>query len=314
MGSLGYKLYENDIACDVKESFLKYLQEYKFDCEKATKQIVLEYREELEDVDDAPFIWLALADTQWNKGLLLDYVKENALKFIDAEINADQQIKWQKDHNKRKEHLIKLKEKILSEKSPATKPRVKKNFICDWKIGDTFAYKLASEYSLEKGLFNRYLIFHKIAEVNGYPAEIFPVVFVKLTRDDKIPSSKEEIDALEFVQISTVSEWHRGRTDVFNPVEIQREIAKNSPIVSERDDLGYIPNYRIALSFTSKRNIPKEMVYLGNFDLMPPRINYKYEKVQQILWKFAEKIIIDRYVAFNLRESPLYNNRIFGSE
>lgn len=314
MGTWGYKLYENDTACDVKESFLQYLNEYKFDCNKATQKVLLEFKEELEDTDVASLVWIALADTQWNKGLLLDYVKENALKFIDSEVDTEKQNEWGKDHDKRKEHLNKLKAKLLSGQPSVAKQRIKKNFICEWKIGDTFAFKLTSEYSLEKGLLNRYFIFHKIAEVNGYPAEIFPVVFVKLTKDDKLPNCKEEIDALEFVQISTVSEWHRGRTDVFNPVEIQREVAKRSQIVCERDDLGYIPNYRIALSFTSRRNIPKEMVYLGNFELLPPKINYKDEKVQQILWKFAERIIVDRYVAFNLRESPLYNDRIFGKE
>ena len=311
MGYWGYKLYENDIACDVKESFLEHLSENEFDCTKATSKIIKEYKEELEDAEEGPYIWMALADTQWRKGILLCYVKENALKFIDAELNGNNQEKWGKYYEKRNQHLNELKNKLLSEPPPPSKPKMKKDFICDWRIGDTFAYKLTSDYALQNGMFNRYLIFHKVAEDRGYPNDVFPVVWVKYTENDKLPICKEDVDVLNFIQISTVSEWHMGRTDVFNPIELQREAAKKSHIVSERDDFGYIPNYRIVLSFTSKRNIPKEMIYLGNFELLPPKINYTAEKAQQILWKFAEKIIIDRYVSFNLRKSPLYNDRIY---
>lgn len=314
MGSWGYKLYENDTACDVRDSFLQYLDENDFDCNKATNKILAEYREDLKDANEADLIWITLADTQWSKGILLDFVKENALKFIDSQIGLiDKNVS--NSSSKKIEYLTQIKTKLLSDQPPAKKNKKRKSFICEWKKGDTFAYKLTSDYALQKGMFNRYLIFHKVAEDIGYPDEIFPVVWVKYTEGDQIPTCKEDIDALDFVQISTVDEWHP--MDVYmgmtkkSRVELQKEIAQKSKIFSERDDLGYIPNYRIVLSFTSKRNIPKEMIYLGNFELLPPKINYTAEKSQQILWKFAEKIIIDRYVAFNLRESPLYNDRIY---
>lgn len=306
MGVWGYKIFESDIALDVKERFETLI--CSLDCIEATQKIISENQDVIADVDDASDFWFALAHIQCKKGILLDNVKEEALKCIE---NGTGVKKWElTPHNKKRQAVVdELKNLILTFKATNKKPHIKKAFICEWKIGDTFAYKLTSDYAKEKGISNRYIIFHKVSEVRGYPSEIFPVVFVKITNDDKMPVSKDELDSLEFVQISVLSEWDRARDDESDLVKLQREVARQSNIMCERDDFGYIPNYLIAISFTSKRNIPKEMVYLGNFDLHPPKINYPNEKVQQILWKFTEKIIIDRYVAFNLRNSPLYNSK-----
>lgn len=304
MGIWGYKIFENDVALDVKERFEVLLN--SSNCIDATQKVISENQDVITDVDDAADFWFALAHIQCKKGILLDNVKEETLKCIE---NGSGVKKWEltPHYKKRQAVVYELKNLILTYKAPNKNSHIKKPFICDWKIGDTFAYKLTSAYAAEKDLINRYIIFHKVSEVSGYPSEIYPVVFVKITKDDKLPASKDELDSLDFVQISVLSEWVKGRDDESDSVKLQKEVAQQSKIMCERDDFGYIPNYRIAISFTSKRNIPKEMVYLGNFDLLPPKINYSCGKVQQILWKFAEKIIIDRYIAFNLRNSPLYN-------
>ena len=252
-------------------------------------------------------VWLALADTQWNKGILLNFVKEEAIKHIDLGLDLS---KWEETPNlckKRKQVLDKLKTKLLSEQPVARKPKVHKSFVCEWKQGDTFAYKLTEQSVSDVGLTNRYLVFHKVGEKSGYPSEIYPVVWVKLTKDTIIPSTKEELDDLEFIQICTVAEWMIGNNQKVNALELQREAVKKSTIVSERDECGYIPIYRLALMFTSKRNIPKEMVYLGNFSLTPPKINYLDYNTPSTFWKFAIEYILKSYNSFNLRRSPLYN-------
>ena len=307
MGIWGYKIFENDIALDIKERFEILLN--SLDCVEATRKIISENQDVISDVDDVADFWFALAHIQCTKGILLDNVKEETLKCIE---NGSGVKKWESTpHYKKRQAVVdEIKKTILTYKPTNKKSRVKKPFICDWKIGDTFAYKLTSDYAKEKGLSNRYFIFHKESENSRFPSDIYPVVFVKITKDDKIPTSKDEIDSLDFVQISVVAEWMRGRTDDIKPyLEFQKYIAANSTSIYERDDHGYIPNYRISFSFTSKRNIPKEMIYLGNFHLRSPQQHVYKEEVQTILWKYAEKIIIDRYVAFNLRNSPLYNSK-----
>ena len=306
MGAWGYKIFENDVALDVRERFNELLN--SFDCFEATKVIIEENQSIIDDIDDAADFWFALAYIQCKNGVLLDNVREQALECIEND-NGIKNWELTPYCKKRQVEIQNLKKIILTHKATDKKTHIKKPFICNWKTGDTFAYKITSAYADEKDLNNRYFIFHKVSEVSGYPSEVYPVVWVKITEDDKVPTCKEEIDSLEFVQISVVSEWVRGREDEFDPVSLQKQVAQKSPIVCERDDFGYIPNYRITLSFTSKRNIPKNMLYLGNFNLLPPKINYLGGKIQQIRWKFAEKIIIDRYIAFNLRKSPLYGKK-----
>ena len=307
MGAWGYKIFENDVSLDVRERFNELIN--SLDCLEATKIIIRENQNSIDDIDDTADFWFALAYIQCKKGNLLDIVREQALNCME---NGNGIKKWELTPycKKRQVEIQNLRNLILSHKTTDKKKKshTKKPFICNWKIGDTFAYKISTAYADEHGLNNRYFVFHKVSEIRGYPSEVYPVVFVKITEDDKIPSCKKEIDSLDFVQISVLSEWVRGREDKFDPVKLQKEIAQKSNIECERDDFGYSPNYKIALSFTSKRNIPKGMIYLGNFDLLPPKINYAGGKVQQISWKFAEKIIIDRYIAFNLRKSPLYSN------
>ena len=82
MGAWGVKLYDNDVAEDIKNTYKEKLQEGKSN-EEATDEIISDYEYMLEDVDDAPLFWMALADQQWKVGRLLPNVKEQALKWIE---------------------------------------------------------------------------------------------------------------------------------------------------------------------------------------------------------------------------------------
>ena len=75
MGAWGVKLYDNDVAEDIKNTYKEKLQEGKSN-EEATDEIISDYEYMLEDVDDAPLFWMALADQQWKVERLLPNVKE----------------------------------------------------------------------------------------------------------------------------------------------------------------------------------------------------------------------------------------------
>ena len=308
MGVWGCDIFECDIACDVRDSFLKHLKKENFNCELATKRLLDEYLDNLESDEVASF-WFALADTQWSRGILLDDVKDTAINYTYSISDDEILVNYPDNFKKRKQIVEKLRKKIQSTQ-PAVRldQKEKKKFVCGWKNGDVFYYRLTSEYAELKNVSNRHLIFYKVDEQIDYEGNVYPIVYVKITKDDKVPKNIEELDDLDFVQISVVAEWYRGVGDDIKPfLELQKYIAEHSKTNYERDDHGFIPNYRIALCFTSKRNVPKEMLYLGNFNLTPPQRYIYKEKVQEILWKNAEKIIIDRYHAFNLRKSPLYS-------
>ncbi len=91
MGAWGVKLYQDDVACDVKEEYIIKLRA-GLSNDEVTESMIKEY----ELSDDEPIFWLALADIQWRYGRLLDKVKENAITYIDSGKDLE---KWVDDLN-----------------------------------------------------------------------------------------------------------------------------------------------------------------------------------------------------------------------
>lgn len=68
----------------------------------------------------------------------------------------------------------------------------KRVYKCQWNLGDVFAYELESDLAKERGLYGRYFLIQKIDEDVWYPGHIVPIVYVKITNDNKLPSNVEE--------------------------------------------------------------------------------------------------------------------------
>ena len=66
MGIWGYKIFENDVALDVKERFEVLLN--SSNCIDATQKVISENQDVITDVDDAADFWFALAHIQCKKG------------------------------------------------------------------------------------------------------------------------------------------------------------------------------------------------------------------------------------------------------
>ena len=149
-----------------------------------------------------------------------------------------------------------------------------KLYKCQWNIGDIYAYKLESDYAKEMGVFNKNIIFRKVAEYKWWPGHIIPIIYTQITKDEKIPYSKEEISTLEYIQTSR----------------------------SEG-----MPEYLIKMISTSKRVIPtKKLIFIGNYiDLPTPKDEYIPENkisLPACHWSAFEKTIIDDYIMFNKEE------------
>jgi len=69
MGATGPQLFADDVAMDVRDAYRELLKQGKSGPE-ATKKLIRDCREEIEDIDDGPVFWLALAATQWQLGRL----------------------------------------------------------------------------------------------------------------------------------------------------------------------------------------------------------------------------------------------------
>ncbi len=63
MGAWGIKLYQNDMAEDIKSMYKEFLRDGKTN-EEATQELISEFEEILYDIDDGPNFWFVLADQQ----------------------------------------------------------------------------------------------------------------------------------------------------------------------------------------------------------------------------------------------------------
>ena len=272
MGAWGYRLYSDDVACDVKEYYTKCLHSGLSDIE-AEKATIESFSEELSDSDDRDIVIYALADTEWNLGRLSDEVKKRAIMSIDSGNNLKL---WENSGDKifncRKSVLNKLKDKLLSpmpQKKKISKPRIYK---CEWQLGDVFAYKFKSEAIQNYEYFNRYLLIQKVSEGLWYPGHTVPIVFFRLSKDDRLPSI-DEINNIKCLKIA---------------------IGANTP--------GVIYDYRGKLINSSKRIIPKSLIYLGNTDVICPEEEFKHQDDYgyfNFSWKGIDNRIIELYEQFN---------------
>ena len=312
MGTWNYGIFDNDVAQDIKEEYIGLLKR-GMNSTEATKMVVFRNQDIIDDVDEAPVFWLALADVQWEYGILENAVKNTALNYLNSDDFFEQcKCVNSKIATKRKEALLSLKEKLLSANPSPKKISIPKIYRCQWKLGDVYAYPLLSDYAKEKGHYGEYFVFYKIGETTCHPGHIIPVVWAKITEGGRLPTNVDEFNALKFIQTRTTLYEHR-----FFPFSGNRsreeQIAEKSKKQYYRDEYGHLPHHQMAIANTSKRIIPKNLIYLGNFKgVTPPAIDNPPTHEMHIslfVWKTLEKHLIDVYHYYNLRESQIYSKK-----
>ena len=107
MGTWGPKLYQDDLAEDIKEEYEELLKEGKNNKE-AIENICIMYKTEIEDYDERPVFWMVLADVLCKHKNLTDFVKEKALKEIESGENLK---RWKNESSK--ENYIARKKRIF---------------------------------------------------------------------------------------------------------------------------------------------------------------------------------------------------------
>lgn len=234
MGTWGVKLYQNDLAEDIKYKYTKYLKDGKTN-EEATKELILKYGGVLEDIDDGPIFWFVLADQQWKIGRLLPYVKEQALNWIEK--GGDLHIWYESSEklgNERKKVLEELSQRLNSPQPPEKKIYKRQYYTCPWKNGDVFALSL-NDYTKDNYLSDKYILFQQATQIE-FCNNIIPIVRCWISNTSYF--DKDKIQCIR---------WHR----------------------TPRIDGNY--NYAYLLYLKSKRSIPKNLIYIGNYDLYIPK-------------------------------------------
>lgn len=314
MGTYGPKLYQDDLAADVREQYIDRLHKGKTGAE-ITQEMLDEYRAEIDDHDDASVFWFALADTQWELGRLESKVKETALALIDAGVDL---ARWNAEDPKgakvRQRVIEDLRQKLLTPQPPEKPIKPYRLYRCAWAYGDVFAYQLTCDLAKEKGLWGRYLLIRKIDETTWHPGHIVPIVHIKMTDGTDLPSTVAQYDQAEFVQTRSIRYEERSwPIDMSRP---QADIAEKAKLDYRVDDYGFLPQYRVILLNTSKRVIPKSLIYLGNLaEAAPPQnefIPHSALNITTAPWKPGvgsfEETMIRSYCGHNRREYAIYQN------
>jgi len=268
MGIWGYKLYDDDVACDTKSAFAEKIKS-GMTSEIATKSIIDEFKEVINDEDDSVVFWLALADTQWRFGRLQPTVKEKALELLNNGGDVARWIDEGRLNEAKKRGIIfeKLKEKLNS-----PQPRIKNtleriNYTREWRIGDVLAYRLGSDLAKEKGFYGRYILLQK---VNEYAT--MPVYRARISEGTELPNI-ESFNDLEYVKIM----WNT---------------------------LFKTYGYLFLLQKVTKKIIREKLVHLGNAEIIPPpkqsRPEPNLDCDDNIWWPEFEEHIVTSYCKYNL--------------
>ena len=272
MGSWGPKLYQDDLAEDIKDYYKDQLHRGKTGSE-ITQDIIRQNEFELSDEDEAPVFWFALADTQWKLGRLEDFVKENALYHIKDGSNLR---RWQEEDPKaakvRAKVLLELKDRLLTPQPAEKKVSQYRLYQCEWEVGDVYAYRFNSEESKDKGFYNKYMYFVKVGEAKWHPGHVVPLVYFYKRLDDE-PTDIESLKGSEYL------------------IQGYRPTAYENSPNKKRLYLSILIN-------TSKRIIPQnQLTYLGKIEdvkrIENENLNPSFDE-----WKRFESYMIKQYTAW----------------
>jgi hypothetical protein len=246
MGTWGTGLYQNDAAKDIRGDFLEELRSGKA-AEAATEKLIRQNESWLEDEEEGPLFWYALADTQWEYGCLQEEVKTKALSWIERdtilelwlETGPQKAEEW-------KQTLAQLKSRLESEMpSKPQKVRPHRAFICPWKEGDVYAYQLFAPFSVEAGLAGKYIAFRKVSSLSWWPVHRVPITkFYGRIWDE--PPTLDDIGKEKYIPAN-----YPSICEVLTKKGLKLELKENM--------------FHILLLANRKKHLPEEhLIYLGN--------------------------------------------------
>ena len=124
MGTSGVALFDDDTASEVRQGFLDLLRR-GLTSEQAVERLQLEWADAIEDCDEGPLFWLALAATQWTWGCLDEAVRRRAIDVIDS---GEDLGRWNgRLLARRRKVLADLKAQLQSPQPKPRRPRKQKH-------------------------------------------------------------------------------------------------------------------------------------------------------------------------------------------
>ena len=180
-----------------------------------------------------------------------------------------------------------------------------------WKKWDTFYYKIESENEL---INNRYLLFVKVDDTQWYEKYSRPIFRVLITKNDKLPTSFEEVNNLEHVQTSQLYWYERWFSTDLHNLDCYQIIKERCNMKYYLDELYFLKIYLAAIRIDGRKNIPDNWHYLGNYPItnLPKDefIPYTELKIKEncYYWHWYDtgrndiKSMVQNYLDYNLKE------------
>jgi hypothetical protein len=201
MGAWGTALFSDDTARDVRDSYVDHVGDGLIGPE-ATKALLHEWSASLNDPDESPVFWLALAVTQWRCGRLEGHVLQQALNVIDSGSDLARWETGSKDFKKRKAVLEKLRAQLTSPQPPQR--HIPKRFrdSNQWRVGDLVAYRMQS---------GRFVILRTIGHHND-KGGTGPICELLDWSGEEIPKSFKSFDIRKSRAARPITQFLIGRT------------------------------------------------------------------------------------------------------
>ncbi|MGE0480031.1 MAG: hypothetical protein AB7Q17_06115 [Phycisphaerae bacterium] len=144
MGAWNTSLFSDDTAQDVREQYQALLAD-GLDGVAASERLIADWKDTVDDPDEGPVFWLALAATQHEYGRPVPGVLRRALRVIDQQHGLE---RWRERGPRllaaRLAVLARLRARLLS--PPLREKRVAPRFRdgCEWATGAVIGYRLRS--------------------------------------------------------------------------------------------------------------------------------------------------------------------------
>ena len=181
-------LIENDTAADVTGAYKACREEELYSRKDSVDKVRKDFSACLNDVDDTPVFWLALAFAMAERSELTKSVLKNALIHLDSFYFKDRYAEPFGFVNEIEE----IKSFLESNIGPANTQKSKPPKKSIWKINDCYAFQLKSEKATELGVHGRFLIIHYVGS-SDWEKKTFPIVHLFITTDDTMPDTAEKI-------------------------------------------------------------------------------------------------------------------------
>ena len=165
--------------------------------ETAVDTISERYQAELIDHDERPYIYTALALALCRKNELTEDLRKKATEALSQLSSHTIQM-----HSAETALEYRgIAEYIKNRTGPEAPYSVKKRYIPQWRIGDTFIHPFSQDKAAAMGLIGWNIVIRKVGEYTGQDDRFMQLVYLTLCPHDAVPLTDHDLQSLGFLRM-----------------------------------------------------------------------------------------------------------------